>query len=188
MEFKEKNKTLIFCLCGKAGSGKSFASECLFERYKKDNLDVIISPYTKYLKYFIEEITGVSIVESNKPRVLLQHLSSDLIKSKLGYRDFFVRRQLEDISLYKYFFDIIIIPDVRFPEEIKVLKDHFTDVISIGVKRLNFDNGLTDEEKKDITETSLDSFEEYDYVIYNNGDDTFKSDILSIVEKIKERG
>ena len=187
MEFKTEKKPLIFCVCGKAGSGKSLVGNYLKHEYLKKNLKVIISPYTKYLKKYIEEITRKKINEKNKPRAMLQQLSSKLIKDKLGYKEFFINRQIEDISIYKYFFDIIIIPDVRFPNEIDILKEKFDNVISICVKRHNYNNGLTKEEKQDITETSLDNYHKFDYILDNQNNKNFKNDVINIIDNIEKR-
>ena len=181
MEYISNENMVIFCIGGKARSGKSLVCDYLKKLYLDKGLKVVVSPYTKYLKKYIEEITGTKIKDNNKPRALLQNISSDIIKGKLGYKDFFINRQLEDLSIYKYFFDVVIIPDVRFPREIEEIKKHFSNVISIGVIRDNFDNGLSTDEKNDITEVALDNYEGYDYVINNNNDD---NDLHSKVVKI----
>ena len=185
MEFIKKNP-LIICTCGKARSGKSLVGKYIYNEYKKNGLKVIISPYTKYLKQYISDITGNSINDDNKPRVLLQKISSDLIKGKLGNNNFFINRQLEDIDIYSYFFDVIIIPDVRFPEEIEVLRKKYNKVIAIGIKRNNYDNGLTEEEQKDITEISLDDYKNYDYELINNSDAGLYNDTLKIINELRK--
>ena len=187
MEYKKRKNNIIFCICGKAGSGKSLIGKNLYKEYTKKKYKTIISPYTKYLKNYIKEITGKQINEKNKPRTILQELSSKLIKEELGYKDFFIKRQIEDISIYEYFFDVIIIPDVRFPEEIDTLKRTFKNVISIGVKRSNYDNGLTKKEKNDITETALDNYHNFDYILDNQGTQNLKNDVLNIIENIEKR-
>lgn len=187
MKFDIRDNVLIFCVCGKAGSGKSLVGKYLYDFYTQNNYKVIISPYTKYLKQYIKEITGKDVDEINKPRAMLQQLSSKLIKGKLGYNDLFINRQLEDISIYKYFFDIIIIPDVRFPNEIEILKKNFDNVFSIGVKRVNFDNGLSLKEKNDVTEISLDNYKKFDYNIENYGNEKLKIEVLNIIDSIEER-
>lgn len=186
MKFKNRNP-LIICICGKAGSGKSSVAEYIYNEYKKKKYDVVISPYTKYLKKYICEITGWNMKDDNKPRDLLQKLSSELIKNKLGNKNFFINRQIEDIDIYSYFFDIIIIPDVRFPYEIESLKKRYSNVVSIGVIRNNYDNKLTDEEKNDITEVSLDGYNKYDYVLYNDSSSKLYDDTIDILSKLKER-
>ncbi len=184
MIFKVKTKTLIFCIGGKAGSGKSLFGNYLRKELLKRNYKVVVSPYTKYLKQYIREITGKTVNNKNKPRALLQQLSSKVIKDKLGYKNFFIDRQIEDVSIYKYFFDVIIIPDVRFPDEIDALKKRFENVISIGIKRNNYNNGLTAEEKKDITETSLDNYNGFDYILNNQGNASFRYDAVNIIDAL----
>ena len=136
---------------------------------------------------YISEITGWDMTDKDKPRDLLQQLSSELIKKKLNRNDFFINRQLEDIDIYSYFFDIIIIPDVRFPREIDVLKKKYNRVVSIGVIRNNYDSELTDSQKNDVTETALDNYSEYDYCIYNDDTDKLYSDTLEVVNKLRKK-
>lgn len=184
-----KKEPIIFLVAGRARSGKGTIAKYLENYYQNLNKKVIISPYTKYLKKYIEDITGEKIDENNKPRELLQKISSDLIKKELNKHNFFIDRQLEDLEIYSYFADIIIIPDVRFEKEIEVIKERYSKVISIGVKRPNYQSELTKEQLDDITETSLDNYKEYDYLIIN--DESLKKlniNLLKILEEIKKEG
>ncbi len=187
MNLKNKNP-LIFCICGKARSGKSLVSEYINNRLKEDGYKVIISPYTKYLKQYISEITGEKITETNKPRNLLQQVSSQIIKGELGNSNFFINRQIEDINLYSYFFDIVIIPDVRFPEEIDALKQIYKKVISIGINRMNYKSDLTLEQQNDITETSLDNYQKYDFLLVNDNTKKLQQDTLKVLNFLKKEG
>ena len=183
----ENRNPMIYCISGKAGSGKSTVGAIIEREYQKLGLKTITSPYTKYLKQYIGTITGVNVTEENKPRELLQKLSSDLIKKKLNNKDFFIRRQVEDIEFYSYFFDVVIIPDVRFPNEIEILKEKFPNVVSIRVERQNYESKLTEEEMQDITETALDKYNNYDYIITNESRKELESDTLKIINNLKER-
>lgn len=187
MRFKRK-KPIIILIGGRARSGKSTLSKFIEEEYKSQNKKVIISPYTKMLKNYIEIITGKKITESNKPRDLLQQISSKIIKGDLGYKDFFIKRQIEDIEIYSYFADVILVPDVRFPEEFQRIKEYFQNVISIGINRINYISELTEEQKNDVTEISLDNYHDYDFEIKNDE----KTDLLivakNIISRIKESG
>ena len=180
-------KPLIICICGKARSGKSTVSKYLEDYFVKDLKKVILSPYTKYLKMYIGEVTGDSVTEDNKPRDLLQKLSSELIKGKLNNKDFFVNRQIEDVEFYSYFADVIIINDVRFPREIKVLKNKFSNVISIGVKREDYVSDLSISQKNDITEISLDNYNDYDYVI-DNDNTSLEKKVMDILDDLRKKG
>ena len=179
-------KPLIICIGGKAGSGKNTTGNYLSDLFANSGLKVIVSPYTKYLKQYIYDITGNMVTDDNKQRGLLQNLSSELIKGKLNNKDFFINREIEDIEFYSYFVDVIIINDVRFPREIDLLKNKFPNVISIGVIRKDYDNKLSFKEKNDITEISLDNYKDYDYVIDNN-DGSLKDKVIDIYKDIEKR-
>lgn len=186
MEFKSKNP-LIILIAGKARSGKSTVARHLNEEYIMQNKRVVISPYTKYLKLYIEEITKEKIDDNNKPRDLLQQISSKVIKGELKKENFFLQRQIEDIEIYSYFMDVILIPDVRFPKEIEEIKNKFSNVISIGIIRKDLKSDLTDEQQQDITETALDSYHNYDFEIENNEQLDLKEIVKRLVKQIDER-
>ena len=188
MVFKNKNPIIIL-IAGKARSGKNTVSKILESEFIKEKKEVIISPYTKYLKEYIHNITNWNIEdENNKPRDLLQKLSSELIKGKLGLENIFINRQIEDIKIYSYFKDVIIINDVRFPKEIDTIKNVFTNVVSIQVKRSNYISGLTKEQLQDVTETSLDNYNNFDYIIENDDIELLKEDTINIFKSIQKRG
>ncbi len=185
MEFIKK-EPIIILIGGKARSGKSTIAHYIEEAFKERGKSVVISPYTKYLKLYIDEITETKMTDTDKPRDLLQKISSELIKKKLGKNDFFIDRQIEDIEFYTYFKDIIIIPDVRFPREFEVIKEKFKNVISILVARYDYLSDLTEEQQQDITETSLDDYENYDYKISNTVNTNLKEESLKIVKDIED--
>ena len=100
--------------------------------------------------------------------------------------NFFINRQIEDIKIYSYFIDIIIIPDVRFPNEIDIIKEKFPNTISIGVKRENFISPLTKKQQEDITENALNDYHNYDFEITNNNIEDLKSKVLEIIENVEK--
>ena len=186
MEFKNKHP-LIILIGGRARSGKSTLALYLEKEYQNQSKKVIVSPYTKYLKQYIVDVTGEQIDDDNKPRDLLQQISSKIIKGDLKNKEFFIKRQIEDIEIYSYFADVILIADVRFPEEIQRIKEHFSNVVSIGVIRENYISTLTKEQQQDITETALDNYYNYDFEVINKEEENLKIIAQEIIEKIKER-
>lgn len=186
MEFVKKDP-LIILIAGRARSGKSVFAEHLKTEYESQNKKVIISPYTKYLKHYIEEITNQKINDENKPRDLLQQISSKIIKGDLDRQNFFIDRQIEDIEIYSYFADVILIPDVRFPAEIEKIKEKFNNVVSIGITRKNYISNLTKEQLTDITETALNNYHEYDFEVENTSKTDLQEIARTISSKIAER-
>lgn len=187
MNFTKKN-TLIVLVAGKARSGKGEVASYMERYFKEEGKKVILSPYTKYLKRYIAEVTGEDFDDENKPRDLLQKISSELIKSELSNPNFFIHRQIEDLSFYLYFMDVVIIPDVRFPEEIDAIKEKFSNVFSIGVKRKDYISILTKEQQEDITEIALDDYHNYDIELENTSLEKLQSDVLDIIKKLEKEG
>lgn len=152
----------IIIISGKARSGKNEIANILKNKLKEKT---IIISYASYLKEYAKEIIGWDGNEESKPRSFLQGLG-DLVKEINP--NFLIDRIIEDIEVYKNYFDNIIISDARFIYEIENIKNKYDKVISIHVEGLS--NDLTVEEKKHNTETSLDNYDLYDYKIINDGD------------------
>lgn len=184
MELVNK-KPLIIVLSGKSGSGKSKVAEIFNMIYKEKNIKSISIAYAYYLKEYAKNIIGWDLNEQNKPRTFLQELGVDLIKNKID-DNMLINRIIEDVKVYSYFYDSIIISDARFKNEIDDIKNTFSRVISIHITGGN--NRLSEKEKNHITETSLDDYNNYDYVINNNGNIEELYDKISIiVEALWER-
>ena len=115
----------------------------------------------------------------------MQHLGTEVIRNNID-KDFFIKRLCNDIRVYSYYFDVITISDARFPDEILTPKKLFDDVITIKVFRSNFETNLSESEQKHSTETALDDFSDYDYVIENNGSiDDLDKKVLEIVKEVE---
>ena len=89
---------------------------------------------------------------------------------------------MEDIKVYSYFFDVIIVTDARLKEEIIIPKNLF-DCITIRIN--GKDNDLTLEQKNHITETDLDNYK-FDYVINNVDINKTKEEVLKLLGGIDE--
>lgn len=163
MEFIKKNPKIIV-LSGKAKSGKDLVADKI-ELYYKDKKCIQIS-YAYYLKQYIKKITNTDFDDSNKPRTLLQEFGINLIK-KIDPL-FLVNRVIEDIKVYSYFYDVIIITDARLKEEITELKKVF-EITTIRINTSYSDPKMNEIEKKHITETDLDNYD-FDYVLSNFDD------------------
>lgn len=178
MEFK-KRKVKIFILSGKAGSGKDTIANMMVKILDKYHKKAIKIAYASYLKMYAKNILSWDGKEDNKPRAFLQQLGVQLIKDKIDDK-MLIRRLLEDIEVYSYFYDVIIISDARFIEEITSIKDKYNDTLVIHV--IGKDNNLSSEEKMHITETSLDKYNNYDYEINNVNIDKVEKEIDKIVK------
>lgn len=175
MQYINKNPK-IFILSGKAGSGKNYVADIISDYYKNS----IQISYAYYLKQYVKKISNWDGLEETKPRTLLQTLGIDLIK-KID-KELLIRRVMEDIKVYSYFFDVIIVTDARLKEEIIIPKNLF-DCITIRIN--GKDNDLTLEQKNHITETDLDNYK-FDYVINNVDINKTKEEVLKLLGGIDE--
>ena len=175
MQYNNKNPK-IFILSGKAKSGKNYVADIISDYYKNS----IQISYAYYLKQYVKKISNWDGLEETKPRTLLQSLGIDLIK-KID-KELLIRRVMEDIKVYSYFFDVIIVTDARLKEEIIIPKNLF-DCITIRIN--GKDNDLTLEQKNHITETDLDNYK-FDYVINNVDINKTKEEVLKLLGGIDE--
>ena len=164
MEFIKRNPK-IFILSGKARSGKNEIAKIIEKYYS--NKDTISISFGHYIKDYAKRVSNWDGSEETKPRELLQQLGIELIKNKINNK-LFINRILEDIEIFSYFYDIIIITDARLVDEIETLKENYPNSLSIRVIRNDYDNNLTSDQKNHLTEIDLDSYKNFDYVIENN--------------------
>lgn len=183
MEIINKKPT-IYLLSGKARNGKDTIAGFLKKFYEADGKKVIYSRAGKYIRYYAIEMTGWDGSEETKPRDLLQELGTEVIRNKLNKKEMFIQRQLDDIEIYSYFYDAIIVPDIRLPREIDSVKEKFDNVVTIEVNRINFDSSLTGNQKKHITETAMDNYKDFDYIVTNDTLEKLEEDIYKIYREV----
>lgn len=169
MELNIRNAdSKIFVIAGKARQGKDTVAGYMKKYYEEKGLSVIVIAYGEYIKNYARKISNWDGSEETKPRTLLQVLGTDIIRNRID-KDLFVRRMIEDIKVYRCFFDVIVISDARLIEEIEEIKNNFNDVLSLNVIRPNYISELNSKEVKHITETHLDSYDKFDIKIINDG-------------------
>ena len=137
MEYKSKNPK-IFIISGKAGSGKDEVADIIKSLYQGKKCKKLA--YAHYLNEYVKDISNWDGSEETKPRDLLQSMGIDLLK-KIN-PNLLINRVCEDIEVYSYFYDVIIVTDARLVEEVEVPKGKFSNIITIRINRL-IDNKLT---------------------------------------------
>lgn len=182
MNFTRKNP-VIYVLSGKAGNGKNKIAELIKDIYEEKGAKTINLAYASYLKEYAKNILAWDGSEETKPREFLQEIGISLIKNNID-ASMLINRTLEDIEVYSYFYDVITISDARFTDEIEEVRKNFKNVIVIHV--FGKENNLTDEQRKHITETALDSYNDYDYEIDNSKSlEELKNNIERIIEEVE---
>jgi hypothetical protein len=169
-------------ISGHARAGKDTSANFMKEYFEENNKRVLIVHFADYLKFVCKQYMGWDGNKDDAGRTLLQYVGTDLIRSKN-------HRFLVDVvcGLSKMLdenFDYILVPDCRFPDEVEVPKlDYNFKTISIRIVRLEkgieFDNGMTEEQKNHPSETALDNYK-FDHYIYNG------SDLIALKESVRK--
>lgn len=179
METKLKK---IFIIAGKARQGKDTIGEFIKEYYK--DLKILHLPNNYYMRDYAKRITNWDGSDETKPRELLLALA-DYGRKNID-EHFYIKRTIEDIKMLSNYFDIVLITDARFPYEIELPKKEFNNVITIHVERPEFVSDLTSENKAHPTEISLDSYNNYDYKIINDGTlEDLKNKVFNMLDNIQ---
>ena len=173
----------IFLVAGKSGSGKGEIAKFIKEFYIYKLENAVITEYTKYLKLFAQEITDWDGNLNTKPKKELQELGD---KIRGVNKKYFINNMINDLQIYEALgIENVIIADVRFPEEIEDIKLNFDNVYSIAVINQFSQSNLTIEEQVHVTETALENYDEFDYVLANDNIDNLKDKVFKYLEGIK---
>lgn len=169
----------LFLISGKAGSGKNEVANIIHDNLPK----TVVSSLSKYIKLFATEMTTWQFNdENNKPRTFLQNIGDDLRNID---KNFLTKRLMEDIKLYKKYYDNVILSDVRLINEIEYFQEQpDLEVITIRVNSNESKRNLTIEEKNHLTETELDNYQ-FDYVIENEFNVNLKEEVINILKGLK---
>lgn len=175
----------VYLIGGKARNGKDTLANIMKEFYEENGEKAAIMHIGNYIKHFAIDYFGWDGNDDTKPRTLLQHLGTDIIRQKMNKPLFFINRLKEDIEVLKNFFDIVIIADVRLPLEFEEIKKIYPDAIKIHIQRPSLVSELTNTEQKHITETALDDYNDYDFKIINNTIEELKEKSENLIKEVE---
>ena len=142
----------VILISGSARFGKDSTAFMMKELLEKQKKKVLIIHYADNLKLFAKNYFGWSGQKDQKGRELLQWLGTDVVRN--NYEDTWVDMIIALLKGIKTLYDYVIIPDVRFPNEIDKMCDNF-NCITVRIIRPDFENGLTDEQKNHPSEVAL---------------------------------
>lgn len=176
---------IIYNICGKSGSGKSKMASYIAEYYEARGKRVISLQYSYYIKEYAKKILGWDGLEETKPRDFLNEVGVELIKDTIDPY-FSIRRLIEDVKVYSYFYDVITISDARFEEEIIELNRNFPHTVTIHITGNREEKTLTEKQKKHRTNHGLDTFHTYDYEMVNNENlEALKEKTNKLIEEVQ---
>lgn len=171
----------IFLIAGKSGSGKNEVAKLIKEYYIYKMEESVVTSYSKYIKNFAKELTDWDGNPATKPRKYLQELGDTIRALNSKY---LINNMIEDMQIYEKFVNNVIIDDVRFPLEIDEMKLTYDNVHAICVINQFQASHLTIEEQAHISETALETYQDFDYVIVNDDKNTLKDKVFKILEGI----
>ena len=178
----------IYLLAGKAGSGKDLMGRYMKTQYDFAGHNACILHITTPLYEYARNYFSWNGNMAEKPREFLQEMGIEVIQKQLGKKYFLLDRLCEDVDILKNFFDVFIITDGRLLFEFEELKRRFPSIKIIHVIRDNYENELTEQEKQHVTETEMDDYTDYDYIVRNTSKERLYSEADKImgVEKAQE--
>jgi len=174
----------IYLIAGRAGSGKKEVAKIIEEYYLAKKMRPITTEFSKYLKMYASEIIGWN-GKNPKPRKFLQDLGVT-IRENMGMPKMLIERTIQDIKVYSLYYDVVIISDVRLPQEIEEIKNTFKNVYSMYVVNQFGKSELSVEEQMHITETALESYSGFDVTITNDNLNVLDNRVIDFIESREE--
>ena len=166
----------IFVIGGEARSGKSTFGNYLKEELKDYGYKPCVMQISNPLYSYAKNYFNYDPNKDPKPREFLQN-TGDLMRAI--DTNFLTKRILDDIKIYKELgIENVIISDVRLINEINYIKNSNYNVITIRVNSDKSNRVLTDSEKNHITETELDNYNDFDYIVDRNNIDNVIEEIV----------
>ena len=178
----------IFVIGGKAKSGKNTFGSMLREELKDYGYRPCVMHITEPLYSYARTYFDWDGNENDKPREFLQKMGIEIIRDKLGKKDFLLNRLNEDIEILSNFFDAFIITDARMIHEFESLKEKYEDVVTIKLERKNYDDMLTEEEAQHVTEKEVDEYHDFDYVIENRSLEDLRTAVIELIRNEENYG
>lgn len=169
----------IVLISGKARSGKDTTAKIIEEYLLSAGKRVLVTHYADFLKEFCRVNYGYRGIKDTADRYILQHVGTDIVRK--NNPDAWVNIMVELLKGVQTEFDFVLIPDVRFENEIDVMKKNFDGVFCLDIVRNNFDNGLTISQKSHPSEMGLPEYD-FDKVVCNDGDlSDLKKSVIDVV-------
>ena len=165
-------------ISGPAGHGKDTLANKLKAIIESKGKRVFIIHYADYLKMVATQVYNWDGRKDEVGRDILQKLGDRMRAQDEMY---LINELINIINLVRDDFDIVLIPDARFPREIECLRN-IGRTISIHITRVDYKSNLTTEQNNHKTERALDNYS-YDYDILTSTDKEI-SEIDTIIEDI----
>lgn len=177
----------IILISGKAQSGKDTFAQIFKDNAETQGKKVLIIRYGDIVKFVCKEYLGWDGNKDLAGRTLLQTIGTDVGRKKDP--NVWVNCIMNIVNAISSLYDYVLIPDVRFENEITKWINLSFDYITVRINRVNadntpFDNGLSYKQKNHISETSLDNYV-FDYYITNRKLFDFGREVIDIYNELE---
>lgn len=176
-------------LSGKAGSGKDFIAQ-----HYLAPLGYIQFSFAWHFKVWLVgkgEATHEEVFYTKPPHIrkLIQQEGTERGRNVYGPNVWcdttaeWLRVLAENAGIRKF-----VIPDVRFPNEVELIHSLGGKVIRVHAPYRAANSNLTEEARQHISETILDEYQHFDWIIYNDPDmaETVSTQINQFFEHVSE--
>lgn len=172
----------ILLLGGHAFNGKDSTANILKKHFDTMGKKSIILHYGDELKAVCSKYFGWDGKKDQRGRETLQWVGTNLAREH--HPTIWVDIVILFVKALFFDYDYVLIADFRFPDECARWIEEKYNVTTIRIERLNFDNGLTEEQKNHPSETALDNFD-FDYVIKSeSGLDKLEVEVNKIINRL----
>lgn len=168
----------IMIISGKSGSGKDTFAEMMRRKLEAAGCKCLTLHFADLVKHYADIYYGWNGEKDTYGRQLLQELGTDKVRAK--FPDYWAETIAKFLAAVPDDFDCAFIPDARFDNEIEVVKKYNPQATVIKIERYNedgslyFNPALTLEQLAHPSETSLDDYADWDYIVENHSLDELK--------------
>ena len=177
-------RSIIIGIAGKAGSGKTTLANFLKTEFENRQRKACIINYGDLVKFIAKEYFNWSGEKDEIGRSLLQKVGTEYGRNKTD-ENIWTDIVIKCSGVLENEYNVIIVADCRFPNEIERWEKLGKEMISIKIIRGEYENNLTQEQKAHASETALDSYLNFTYTVENLGGlNEFKDAAKAIVKDI----
>lgn len=164
----------VVCISAKAQNGKDFTASCIEEYLTQKGKKVLVAHYGDLLKYVCKQFFGWDGKKDEAGRTLLQKVGTEKVRAinPNYWTDFLVGF----LKMFQDEWDVVVVADTRFPNEVECWKEAGFDSIAVRVTRPNFKSPLTEEQQQHASEIALDNYE-FDEYLTNDGTDSYRTEV-----------
>ena len=179
----------VLLISGKAGHGKDTFAQMLQNEFEAQNKRVLTIHFADLVKFYATKYAGWNGEKNIEGRALLQKIGNDTFRAIEPNYWSYITAICAKVMLQYFDYDIILIPDNRYPNEIDIVKEYNDSVKTIRIERYDDNDrlwnnpNLTNEQKQNEGEIALDGYV-FDYLIYNHNLDELHESAQELVKEL----